>query len=205
MSPQLSAPPSLAHDHSHCNWNAHRDRGPLRSINNVDPNVTSVANCFERTPLLLQSPPIRCPHEHLNESAFHPPSEPKEKILSYRNMCRGELGILPRYALPVLAYVSLYPPDVFLTTFFSTRIFEYYSFSFVSVIVIGHLSTVYLAAAILGMMAASVTRYSIVQGTTTALDTLLPPAWTSDTPYMAGLWTQRMGMAFPPAGAHSRE
>lgn len=189
MSPQLSAPPSLAHDHSHCNWNAHRDRGPLRSINNVDPNVTSVANCFERTPLLLQSPPIRCPHEHLNESAFHPPSEPKEKILSYRNMCRGELGILPRYALPVLA----------------TRIFEYYSFSFVSVIVIGHLSTVYLAAAILGMMAASVTRYSIVQGTTTALDTLLPPAWTSDTPYMAGLWTQRMGMAFPPAGAHSRE
>jgi len=41
-------------------------------------------------------------------------------------------------------------------------------------------------------MTASVTGYSIVQGFASALDTLLPPAWTSDTPHMVGLWTQRM-------------
>lgn len=78
-------------------------------------------------------------------------------------------------ALPVLAYVSLisYPQ------------LPSEHFSFVSVTVIGHLSTVYLAAATFGMVVASVTGYSIVQGTTTALDTLLLPAWTSDTPCMA--------------------
>ncbi|KAF8558231.1 MATE efflux family protein [Imleria badia] len=51
-------------------------------------------------------------------------------------------------------------------------------------------------------MTASVTGYSIVQGFASTLDTLLPPAWTSDKPHMVGLWTQRMvlyaGMALIP-------
>lgn len=61
-----------------------------------------------------------------------------------------------------------------------------------SVISLGHLSTLALASATLGMMTASVTGYSLVQGSSSALDTLLPPAWTSNTPHMVGLWTQRM-------------
>ena len=40
-------------------------------------------------------------------------------------------------------------------------------------------------------MTASVTGYAIIQGFVSTLDTLLPPAWTSDAPHMVGLWTQR--------------
>ena len=46
------------------------------------------------------------------------------------------------------------------------------------------------------MMTASVTGYAIVQGFASTLDTLLPPAWTSDTPHMVGLWTQRTGQSY---------
>lgn len=77
-------------------------------------------------------------------------------------------------------------------TYRSAQVFEH-SFLLASVICIGHISTVALAAATLGMMTASVTGYSIVRGFASVLDTLLPPAWTSDTPYMVGLWTQRVG------------
>ncbi|KAH0833269.1 MATE efflux family protein [Lanmaoa asiatica] len=94
-------------------------------------------------------------------------------------MFREELRILAVYSLPV----------------FGTHLFEY-SFIIASVISIGHLSTLALAAATLGSMTASVTGYSIVQGFASTLDTLLPPAWTSDRPYMVGLWSQRMGWFF---------
>ena len=46
------------------------------------------------------------------------------------------------------------------------------------------------------MMTASVTGYAIVQGFASTLDTLLPPAWTSDTPHVVGLWTQRTGQPY---------
>ncbi len=61
-----------------------------------------------------------------------------------------------------------------------------------SVISIGHISTTALAAISLGSMTASVTGFSIVQGLASALDTLLPPAWTSSEPQLVGLWAQRM-------------
>ncbi|KAF8546270.1 hypothetical protein OG21DRAFT_1198993 [Imleria badia] len=89
-----------------------------------------------------------------------------------------ELRMLTKCSLPV----------------FGTQLAEY-TFIVASVISIGHISTLALAAATLGSMTASVTGYSIVQGFASTLDTLLPPAWTSDKPHMVGLWTQRMGMA----------
>lgn len=63
-----------------------------------------------------------------------------------------------------------------------------------SVISIGHISTIALAAATLGFMTASVSGLSIIQGMASTLDTLLPSAWTSDQPQLVGLWTQRMGV-----------
>ena len=57
---------------------------------------------------------------------------------------------------------------------------------------IGHLSTEGLAASTLGSMTASVTGLSIIQGFASALDSLLPQAWTSERPQNVGLWTQRM-------------
>ncbi|KAG9313750.1 mate-domain-containing protein [Chiua virens] len=61
-----------------------------------------------------------------------------------------------------------------------------------SVIAIGHISTVTLAAATIGFMTANVSGLSIIQGMASTLDTVLPSAWTSDQPQLVGLWTQRM-------------
>jgi MATE family multidrug resistance protein len=74
---------------------------------------------------------------------------------------------------------------------FFTQVAEY-SLVLASVISIGHLGTVDLAASSLASMTASVTAFSILQGMTSALDTLLPAAWTSSDPTRVGLWTQRM-------------
>ncbi|KAG0694844.1 mate-domain-containing protein [Suillus ampliporus] len=88
---------------------------------------------------------------------------------------REELGILMKYTLPV----------------FITYVFEY-SLNIASVVAIGHISTMALAAATLGFMTASVSGYAIVQGLASTLDTLLPAAWTSSHPQLVGLWSQRM-------------
>ncbi|KAG6870827.1 hypothetical protein C0992_012320 [Termitomyces sp. T32_za158] len=85
-----------------------------------------------------------------------------------------ELRILTRYALPVFCLVMA------------------------SVISIGHISTTAKAAASLGSITANVTAFSVIQGFTSALDTLLPSAWTSSQPQLVGLWTQRMSK-FPPS------
>lgn len=42
-------------------------------------------------------------------------------------------------------------------------------------------------------MTASVSGFSIIQGMASALDTMLPSAWTSTQPHLVGLWCQRMG------------
>ncbi|KAG1836277.1 mate-domain-containing protein [Suillus subalutaceus] len=86
-----------------------------------------------------------------------------------------ELGILTKYTLPI----------------FATHLFEF-SFNIASVVAIGHISTTALAAATLAFMTASVSGYAIVQGLVSALDTLLPAAWTSSHPQLVGLWSQRM-------------
>jgi MATE family multidrug resistance protein len=62
-----------------------------------------------------------------------------------------------------------------------------------SVVTIGHLSTTALASITLGSMTASVSGFSIIQGLSSALDTVLPSAWTSSQPTMVGIWTHRMG------------
>lgn len=69
-----------------------------------------------------------------------------------------------------------------------------YSLIMASVISIGHLSTTALAATSLGYMTASVSGFSVIQGFTSALDTILPPAWTSSQPKLVGLWVQRMSI-----------
>ncbi|KAG8932300.1 hypothetical protein FRC00_000074, partial [Tulasnella sp. 408] len=74
-----------------------------------------------------------------------------------------------------------------------TQLLEY-SLSIASVISIGHLSTVELAASTLGSMTASVTGWSVIIGMISALDTLLPQAWggAPERRYLVGLWSQRM-------------
>ncbi|CAE6534146.1 unnamed protein product [Rhizoctonia solani] len=88
---------------------------------------------------------------------------------------KAEAWVLLYYAIPI----------------FGTQILEY-SLMMASVISIGHISTEALASSTLGSMTASMTGLSIIHGFASALDSLLPQAWTSDRPQNVGLWTQRM-------------
>ncbi|KAH9017086.1 MATE efflux family protein [Lactarius deliciosus] len=117
--------------------------------------------------------PLLVPRIEEDDSAGNDPAHP----LSSAKVYRDELRILLKYTLPVLG----------------THLLEY-SLVVASVVSIGHLSTVALAASTLGMMTASVTGYSIIQGLSSTLDTMLPSAWTSPNPQLVGLWSQRMAV-----------
>ncbi|KAH9051842.1 MATE efflux family protein, partial [Lactarius vividus] len=117
--------------------------------------------------------PLLVPRIDEEGSASNDPANP----LSSARVYRDELRILLEYTMPVLG----------------THLLEY-SLVIASVVSIGHLSTVALAASTLGMMTASVTGYSIIQGLSSTLDTMLPSAWTSPNPQLVGLWSQRMAV-----------
>ncbi|KAH8998173.1 MATE efflux family protein [Lactarius akahatsu] len=117
--------------------------------------------------------PLLVPRIEEDDSAGNDPAHPRSSAKVYRD----ELRILLKYTLPVLG----------------THLLEY-SLVVASVVSIGHLSTVALAASTLGMMTASVTGYSIIQGLSSTLDTMLPSAWTSPNPQLVGLWSQRMAV-----------
>lgn len=95
-----------------------------------------------------------------------------------------EIRILIRYMLPTWA----------------THVLEL-SLNIVSVFSLGHLGVNELAASSLSSMTANVTGYSIIAGFVSALDSILPSAYTSQ-PKTVGLFTQRMavivGMMLPP-------
>ncbi|KAJ7698727.1 MATE efflux family protein [Mycena rosella] len=124
----------------------------------------------ENTPLLSPGPhvPRIVERDEENES---------DGTSSTAAIYLAELRILTKYSLPV----------------FGTHLLEY-SLIMAPVLSIGHLSTTALAGITLGSMTASVSGFSILQGFVSALDTLLPSAWTSATPTLVGLWSQRMGV-----------
>ncbi|KAG8874171.1 hypothetical protein FRB97_006099 [Tulasnella sp. 331] len=112
-----------------------------------------------------------------------------------------EAKIVTRYAIPILVYYPtpgvlsphrhanpLIPPRSSMKLMWTSLS------SIASVVSIGHLSTIELAASTLGSMTASVTGYSIVVGMVSALDSLLPQAWGSvgDQKRLVGLWSLRM-------------
>ncbi|KAJ7591071.1 mate-domain-containing protein [Mycena floridula] len=92
-----------------------------------------------------------------------------------RKIFREEIVKLAKSALPV----------------FITHLLEY-SLITASVVSIGHMNVTALAAVTLGSMTASISGFSIIQGLSSALDTVLPSAWTSKQPALVGLWTHRM-------------
>ncbi|KIK23952.1 hypothetical protein PISMIDRAFT_678674 [Pisolithus microcarpus 441] len=137
-------------------------RRPASMIPVSGENAGVPYGAFETTPLL--STPVPC----VLKAASYTSSGARAAV-------RDEMKVLLRYSLPV----------------FGTHLFEH-SIMMATVISIGHISTVALAAATLGFMTANVTGLSILQGMANTLDTVLPPAWTSDQPKLVGLWTQRM-------------
>lgn len=86
---------------------------------------------------------------------------------------RRELAVLLAYSAPIWA----------------THVLEL-SLNVVSVFSLGHLGTTELAAASLSSMTANVTGFSVLSGFISALDSVLPAAY-SHAPKTVGLWTQR--------------
>ncbi|KAM6496620.1 MATE efflux family protein [Amanita muscaria] len=141
---------------------------PRRSYPHI-PHTKSLkgsSNPTEATPLLVSKDrPVSLIEEQI-ESKDH------ESTLT---LLKEEMKILTTYSLPI----------------FGSQLLEY-TLVIASVVSIGHLSTTALAGVSLGSMTASVTAFSIIQGLVSALDTMLPSAWTSQDPRLVGLWAQRM-------------
>ncbi|KAG1743727.1 MATE efflux family protein [Suillus paluster] len=138
---------------------------PPMNILSAAPNVLQPT---ENTPLLAPFMP------RIQEDVDFPRDghEPSTARMYWEELC-----ILSKYTLPV----------------FGTHVLEH-SMIMSSVVSIGHISTVALAAATIGFMTANVTGLSIIQGLVSTLDTMLPGAWTSNQPQLVGLWTQRMAV-----------
>ncbi|KAM6496610.1 MATE efflux family protein [Amanita muscaria] len=141
---------------------------PRRSYPHIPPtkSLSGSSNPTEATPLLVSKDrPVSLIEEQI-ESKDH------ESTLT---LLKEEMKILTTYSLPI----------------FGSQLLEY-TLVIASVVSIGHLSTTALAGVSLGSMTASVTAFSIIQGLVSALDTMLPSAWTSQDPRLVGLWAQRM-------------
>ncbi|WWC62677.1 uncharacterized protein I303_105274 [Kwoniella dejecticola CBS 10117] len=106
-----------------------------------------------------------------------PVDEEGVEVRVWQEALRAELPIILRSSIPI----------------FFSQLAEW-SLNLASVVSIGHLGTTELAASSLASMTAAVSSFSILQGLCTAMDTLLPAAWTSSDPSRVGLWTQRMAV-----------
>lgn len=87
---------------------------------------------------------------------------------------RRELGILAKFSLPIIG----------------THFLEY-SLLVVTVVSVGHLGTVELAASSLASMTSNVVALSLIIGFAAALDTLCPQAYTSPDPRLTSLYAMR--------------
>ncbi|KAG6899440.1 hypothetical protein C0995_005955 [Termitomyces sp. Mi166 len=137
-----------------------------------DDRDQSVSSLRPRNPTIAhESIPIPGPLPSENTPLLNPPVPRIDESFDDNDRTVhafwDELRILTRYALPV----------------FGTHVLEF-SLIMASVVSIGHLSTSALAAISLGSMTANVTAFSIIQGFASALDTMLPSAWTSSQPQL---------------------
>ncbi|KAJ6616409.1 mate-domain-containing protein [Mycena sp. CBHHK59/15] len=148
-------------------------RRPSRPSMALAAHQKLLPNLTENTPLLSAEPPIQTTSTEAVRNEHYDSDEGQSSVAVYT----AELGILTKYSLPV----------------FGTHLLEY-SLIMAPVLSIGHLSTTALAGITLGSMTASVSGFSILQGFVSALDTMLPSAWTSSQPQLVGLWSQRMAL-----------
>ncbi|KDN44750.1 MATE efflux family protein [Tilletiaria anomala UBC 951] len=133
----------------------------------------------ERTPLLAASSGPSSSTHHGGESIQPLPgitdAIPGTTAAPTAASRTREVKVLVGYSLPV----------------WGTHLLEL-SLNIVTVFSLGHLGTKELAAASLASMTANVTGFSILSGFVSALDSLLPAAYASASPWTVGLWTQRM-------------
>ena len=150
---------------------------PLNPTIGVHPHNEPLQHLPTETSPLLDRP--FAPVPPIEENVDYNTSADKTSTV---NLFQEELIILTKFTIPAFWYAPSFlfffkvdPSDFF----HSTQILEY-SLIVVPVISIGHISTTALAAVSLGSMTATFSGYSITKGLTSALDTVLPPAWTSN-------------------------
>ncbi|KAJ3840220.1 multidrug Oligosaccharidyl-lipid polysaccharide flippase [Lentinula raphanica] len=129
----------------------------------------------ESTPLLkpTSTSGYRRSHSQSRESEAQ---DPREELPTLPLLI-DQFSILLKYSLPV----------------FGTHLLEY-ALLITSVLAVGHLGKLELAACTLGSMTANVTSFSIVIGMGGALDTVLPGVWGAIDSRLFGLWCQRMAV-----------
>ncbi|KAJ7021691.1 multidrug/Oligosaccharidyl-lipid/Polysaccharide flippase [Mycena alexandri] len=119
------------------------------------------------------------PPESETTPLLNPSTTNKNPSESKTALYLSELRVIAKYSLPI----------------FGTQLLEY-SLVIAPVLTIGHLptGTTALAGVTLGSMTATVSSFSVLHGLASALDTVLPSAWTSPQPKLVGLWSQRMAV-----------
>ncbi|KAJ3759628.1 multidrug/Oligosaccharidyl-lipid/Polysaccharide flippase [Lentinula raphanica] len=131
----------------------------------------------ESTPLLrpTSTSGYRRSHSQSRESEAQVPREELPTL----PLLIDQFSILLKSSLPV----------------FGTHLLEY-ALLITSVLAVGHLGKLELAACTLGSMTANVTSFSIVIGMGGALDTVLPGVWGAIDSRLFGLWCQRMAVLY---------
>ena len=163
----------------------HRNVQQHEATHLINPTAVSsynVESALIQAPLTIAPPAAHCSYQ--NASGYGTLSDTECLRADFdssestvpREIVKHELFVLTKYTVPI----------------FATHLLEL-SLSVVSVLSLGHLGTSQLAAASLAGMTANVTGFSMLSGIVSALDTLLPAAFTRN-PKMMGLWTQRMGV-----------
>ncbi|TIB75231.1 multidrug/Oligosaccharidyl-lipid/Polysaccharide flippase [Wallemia mellicola] len=83
--------------------------------------------------------------------------------------------------------------SIYLVPIYLTHLLEY-SLNVASVLSVGHIDKMALAAMSLSSMTAAVTGFALIQGFATGLDSLLATSYASSNPQLCGTWTVRMGI-----------
>ncbi|TIA91954.1 hypothetical protein E3P99_00869 [Wallemia hederae] len=82
---------------------------------------------------------------------------------------------------------------IYLVPIWLTHLLEY-SLNVASVLSVGHIDKIALAAMSLSSMTAAVTGLALIQGFATGLDSLLATSYASNNPALVGIWTSRMAV-----------
>lgn len=173
-SPLLAGGPRSPSDTKHHAANRRSSSAGYQSIISADPHLHRGGG-----PHALGHPSSSAWSNIGHLASPHPPhAEDIDEIAheSTEHVRRRELGVMTMYSLPV----------------WGTHLLEL-SLNVVSVFSIGHLGTIQLAAASLSSMTANVTAFSLLSGYISALDSLLPPAFTQQ-PKRVGVYSQSMAI-----------
>ncbi|KAF9930020.1 hypothetical protein FBU30_000933 [Linnemannia zychae] len=183
--PSRAASPALAH---HYNHNSHAAVGGLSTISERSPLIT-------KAPIQNYSNNYTSIDNNEDDDEYHPNNNhhshgtsvtSTDTLLEHGNSsCSGQYMSIRELVLREFKILLRYSGPVVLTYILQN------SLQLASLVSLGHLGPIELAASSLASMFAAVTCWSVSLGTATALDTLCSQSYTSHHPHTLGLHLQR--------------